>query len=183
MRNLFVALTLVLTLLVAGTVNAACTTAFPTQAKGLMLSGAFQKSHTYKAAFYTSTAAFDATTAAYTATNEVSGTGYTAGGFTLSGLTYGTSGTTQWIDFADLSASNVTFSAASTCVMIYDDTLANSSCTAAGAPYQCCTGSTTGTCTDAALYVGAISSTQPTAGTLTGTFPTPDATNAIVRIQ
>ncbi len=39
---------------------------------------------TIKLALYTSSATLDASTTAYTTTNEVSGTGYTAGGTTLS---------------------------------------------------------------------------------------------------
>ena len=162
---------------------AACTTALPTSAKGNMLAGLFQKGDTYKIAFYTDTATFGASTAQYTATNEVSGTNYTAGGYTLDTLAYGTSGTTFWLDFADEVANTVTFTTASTCVMIYDDTASNSGCTASGAPYPCCSGSGAGTCADAALYIGSITSVQPSAGTLTVTFPAADASNAIVRVQ
>ena len=39
---------------------------------------------TFKIALYTSSASLDATTTAYSVTNEVSGTGYSAGGNTLS---------------------------------------------------------------------------------------------------
>lgn len=39
--------------------------------------------HTFKIALYTSSASLDATTTAYTTSNEVSGTNYDAGGFTL----------------------------------------------------------------------------------------------------
>ena len=42
---------------------------------------------TLKIALYTSSATLGATTSAYTTTNEVSGTGYTAGGATLMRLT------------------------------------------------------------------------------------------------
>lgn len=41
---------------------------------------------TYKIALYTSAATLSKTTTAYSATNEVVGTGYTAGGATLSGF-------------------------------------------------------------------------------------------------
>ena len=41
-------------------------------------------SQTFKVALYTSDATLDATTTVYSTTNEVSGTGYTAGGNTLS---------------------------------------------------------------------------------------------------
>ena len=162
---------------------AACTQAIPTQAKALMLEGAFQKSHTYKIAYYTDTATWSASTTAYSATNEVSGTNYTAGGFTLASNVVAQSGTTAFLDFADNVQSTITFTTASTCAMIYDSSLNNSSCTANITPWNCCTGNGTGTCTNSALWIGTFSSVQPNAGTLTATFPTPDSSNAIVRIQ
>ena len=39
--------------------------------------------HTFKLAMYTNSASFDASTTAYTTSNEVSGSGYSAGGGTL----------------------------------------------------------------------------------------------------
>jgi len=56
---------------------------------------------TIKIALYTSSATLDATTTAYSATNEVSGTGYTAGGNTLTGAVISLDGTTAIVDFAD----------------------------------------------------------------------------------
>ena len=44
--------------------------------------------HTFKLALYTNSASFTAATTDYTTTNEVSGTGYTADGYALTGLTY-----------------------------------------------------------------------------------------------
>lgn len=61
--------------------------------------GTHTSADVYKIALYTSTATLDASTTAYSATNEVSGTGYTAGGATLSGFTTGGSGNTAWLDF------------------------------------------------------------------------------------
>lgn len=58
--------------------------------------------HTFKLSLYDNNASFTAATTDYTATNEVSGTGYTAGGGTLTNITPTTSGTTAFIDFADL---------------------------------------------------------------------------------
>ena len=46
---------------------------------------------TIKIALYTSTASLDATTTAYSSSNEVSGTGYTATGVTLTSATVATS--------------------------------------------------------------------------------------------
>ena len=42
---------------------------------------------TYKLAMYTNSASFDASTTAYTTSNEISGTGYSAGGGTLTNVT------------------------------------------------------------------------------------------------
>ena len=47
--------------------------------------------NTFKLALYTNSASFTASTTAYTATNEVSGTGYSAGGGTLTNVTPTTS--------------------------------------------------------------------------------------------
>jgi len=52
-------------------------------------------------ALYTSSATLDATTTAYTATNEVSGTGYVAGGQALTTVAPTSSGTTAYLDFND----------------------------------------------------------------------------------
>lgn len=162
--------------------DAACTQAISTSAKGNWLGGLFLKADTYKIAFYADAATYSATTAQYSATNEVSGTGYTAGGYTLDSLAYGTASTTYWMDWADEVAATVTFSAASTCAVIYDDTAANTGCTGTGAPWPCCSGAGAGTCADAVLGVFTFTSVQPSAGTLTVTFPTADASNAIIRI-
>lgn len=162
--------------------DAACTQGISTSAKGNWLSGLFLKADTYKIAFYADAATYSASTAQYSATNEVSGTGYSAGGYALDSLAYGTSSTTYWMDFADEVAATVTFSAASTCAVIYDDTAANTSCSASGTPWPCCSGSGAGTCADAVLGVFTFTSVQPSAGTLTVTFPAADASNAIIRI-
>ena len=116
---------------------------------------------TFKIALYTSSATLDATTTAYSATNEVSGTGYTAGGNTLTvtGGAVSTSGTTAYIDFADTTWSTATITARG--AVIYNST-------AAGNPAV------------AALDFGADKTS--TAGDFTVSFPTADASNAIVRI-
>ena len=58
---------------------------------------------TIKIALYTANATLDASTTVYTATNEVSATGYTAGGVTLTGATINTESTTVYIDFDNAS--------------------------------------------------------------------------------
>lgn len=157
--TLFAALTV---LAFGANAYAACTTAIPTSFKKDILDGVHETGDTYKIAFYTDTATYGAATTAYSATNEVSGTGYTAGGYTLDTRASATSGTTAFLDWADEVASTVTFSSAAKCVMIYNDTAAGKN----------------------AVYVGNLaSSVQPTAGTLTVTFPAADASNAIVRVQ
>lgn len=58
---------------------------------------------TIKLALYTSSASLDASTTAYSTSNEVSGTGYSAGGNTLTNVTPTTGGTTAFTDFDDTS--------------------------------------------------------------------------------
>lgn len=113
----------------------------------------------FKLALYTSTATLDATTTAYTSSNETVGTGYTAGGGTLTNVTPTSSGTTAFTDFADLSFTTATITARG--ALIYNDT-------AAGDPSVC------------VLDFGTDKTS--TAGTFTIVFPTADATNAIIRI-
>jgi hypothetical protein len=118
---------------------------------------------TYKLALFTSAATLDATTTDYSTTNEVTGTGYTAGGGTLVNVTPTSSGTTAFTDFNDL-----TFSA--------------STITANGAMiYNTQTGGGSGT-TDAVVILAFGSDKTSTNGDFTIQFPTADATNAIIRI-
>ena len=77
---------------------------------------------TIKIALYTSSATLGASTTAYSATNEVSGTGYTAGGVTLTGATIATSGTTAYVDFNDPEWTSASFTARG--ALIYNDTTA-----------------------------------------------------------
>jgi hypothetical protein len=114
---------------------------------------------TYKLALYDNSAAFTAATTAYTVTNEVSGTGYSAGGGTLTNVTPTSSGTTAFIDFDDLTFSTATITA-------YGALIYNSS--AAGNPAVCILD-----------FGGAKTST---AGDFTIVFPTADSSTAIVRI-
>lgn len=64
-----------------------------------------------KIALYTSSATLSAATTAYSTSNEVSGTGYTAGGNTLSGAAVTLDGTTAIVDFSDTTWSNATITA------------------------------------------------------------------------
>ena len=75
---------------------------------------------TIKIALYTSSASLGASTTAYSTTNEITGTGYTAGGVTLGSTTVATSGTTAYFDAADPSWTSASFTANG--ALIYNDT-------------------------------------------------------------
>ena len=113
----------------------------------------------FKIALYTSSATLGAATTAYSATNEVSGTGYSAGGNTLTNVTPTVSGTTGLTDFADTTWSTATITARG--AVIYNDT-------AAGDP--------------AVVVLDFGADKTSTAGDFTVQFPTADASNAIIRI-
>ena len=114
---------------------------------------------TFKIALYTSSATLDATTTAYSVTNETSGTGYTAGGNTLTVSTTPTSsGTTAFISFNNTTWSTATITARG--ALIYNSSNADKAV--------------------AVLDFG--SDKTSTAGDFTIQFPTADASNAIIRI-
>lgn len=119
--------------------------------------------HTFKIALYTSSANLDASTTNYTTTNEVVGSGYTAGGITLTNVDPTTSGTTAFIDFADVTWSSSTITAAG--ALIYNTT----------------TDGGTGT-TNAVAVISFGGDKTSTNGDFTISFPTADASNAIIRI-
>ena len=79
---------------------------------------------TLKIALYTASADLNESTTVYSATNEVTGTGYVAGGVALTGVTISSSGYTAYVDFAD-----VVFGASVTarCALIYNVTQGNKS--------------------------------------------------------
>ena len=83
--------------------------------------------NTLKIAVYTSSASLGATTTAYATTNEVSGTGYTAGGVTLSSqaVAYDSSNNVAYFDAADPSWSSATITARG--ALIYNNTKSNAS--------------------------------------------------------
>lgn len=64
-----------------------------------------------KMALFLATADLGAGTTVYTTADETSGTGYVAGGKTLTGVTVLTSGTTAYVDFADLTWDPASFTA------------------------------------------------------------------------
>ena len=115
-------------------------------------------SQTFKIALYTSAATLGATTTAYSVTNEVSGTGYTAGGNTLTVVAPTTSGTTAYLDFADTTWATATITARG--ALIYQSGGTNPAV--------------------AVLDFGADKTS--TAGDFTIQFPTANASDAIIRI-
>lgn len=78
---------------------------------------------TFKIALYTSASTISAATTAYTTTNEAVGTGYTAGGATLTSVTPVLDGITVVVDFADVTISTVTLTYRK--ALIYNSTKAN----------------------------------------------------------
>ena len=119
--------------------------------------------HTFKLALFTSSASLGAGTTDYSTSNEASGTGYSAGGGTLTNVTPTTSGTTAFTDFANLTFSTATVTANG--AMIYNTT----------------SGGGSGT-TDAVIILAFGGDKTSTAGDFTIQFPTADASNAIIRI-
>lgn len=113
---------------------------------------------TFKLALYTNSASFTAATTAYTATNEVSGTGYSAGGGTLTNVSPTSSGTTAYTDFADLTFSSATITARG--ALIYNSSASNA----------------------AVVVLDFGADKTSTSGDFTIVFPTADASNAIIRI-
>lgn len=142
----------------------AITQAMATSFKVGILDGVFDfgtgTSQVFKIALYTASATLDATTTAYTTSNEVVGTGYTAGGNTLTVSQVPTStGTTAFLDFADSTWSSATITARG--ALIY---LAN------------------GTTDPAVCVLDFGSDKTSTNGNFTVIFPAADASNAIIRI-
>jgi hypothetical protein len=142
----------------------AITQAMCTSFKVGILDGEFDfgtgTSQTFKIALFTSAATLSAATTAYTTSNEVTGTGYSAGGNTLVVSQVPTStGTTAFIDFADTTWTTATITARG--ALIY---LAN------------------GTTNPAVAVLDFGGDKTSTAGNFTIQFPAADATNAILRI-
>ena len=81
--------------------------------------------NTLKIALYTSSASLGATTSAYTTSNEVSGTGYTAGGATLSSqaVAYDSTNQVAYFDAADPAWSTATITARG--ALIYNNSKSN----------------------------------------------------------
>lgn len=92
-----------------------------TQAKFAALT--YLATGTLKMALYTANADLNASTTAYTTTGEVVGTGYTAGGETLTGVVVAQSGTTAYLDFGNVTWDPAAFTARG--ALIYNTSLGN----------------------------------------------------------
>ena len=119
---------------------------------------------TFKAALYFVSATYGAATTAYSTTGEVtntSGSGYTAGGVTITNgnAPAATGTTTFWTPSANFVWSALTVTTAFDAVLIYNSTQSNR-----------------------AVAVYTFGSQTITAGTLTLTMPTNDATTGLLRI-
>ncbi len=119
---------------------------------------------TFKLALYDNNASFTAATTTFTTTDEVPDSGsYASGGGTLTRIDPTTSGTTAFVDFQDLSFTSATINARG--ALIYNST-------------------PTHTYTNPVVAVLDFGSDKiSTTGTFTIQFPTPDASNAILRIS
>jgi intracellular septation protein A len=116
---------------------------------------------TFKAALYLASATVNAATTAFSSTNEVTGTGYTTGGVTVTfGTVPSTSGTTAFVTpSASIVYSAVTLTTAFDAVLIYNSTQSNK-----------------------AVSVHTFGSQTVTAGTFTLTMPVNDASTGLIRI-
>ena len=116
---------------------------------------------TFYAALYLASATVNASTTVYSVTGEVSGSGYSAGGITVTNATAPTStGTTAfYTPSASLTYSNVTLATAFDAVLMYNSTQSNK-----------------------AVAVYTFGSQTVTAGNFILTMPTNDASTALLRI-
>ena len=114
---------------------------------------------TFKLALYTSDASLGASTTAYTTSNEVSGTGYSAKGNTLTRVNPSLDGTTAITDFSDTTFSSSTITARGALIFNED---------------------TTGDTSVLVLNFGGDKASS--SGDFTISFPAADASNAIIRI-
>ena len=122
---------------------------------------------TFKAALYLTSATVNAATTAYSSTGEVTGTGYTAGGVTVTNATApiatnssATAGVAYWTPSASITYTTVTLTTAFDAVLIYNSTQS-----------------------DKAVSVHTFGSQTITAGTFTLTMPSNTTTTALLRLS
>ena len=121
---------------------------------------------TFKAALYLSSATYNAATTAYSVTGEVSGTGYSAGGVTVTAATpptatnsTATAGVAFFTPSASITYTTVTLTTAFNAVLIYNSTQSNK-----------------------AVAVYTFGDQTITAGTFTLTMPSNTTTTALLRL-
>ena len=121
---------------------------------------------TFKAALYLSSATYNAATTAYSVTGEVSGTGYSAGGVTVTAATpptatnsSATAGVAFFTPSASITYTSVTLTTAFNAVLIYNSTQSNK-----------------------AVAVYTFGDQTITAGTFTLTMPSDTTTTALIRL-
>ena len=121
---------------------------------------------TFKAALYLTSATVNAATTAYSSTNEVTGTGYTAGGVAVTNATAplatnssATAGVAYWTPSASITYTSVTLTTAFDAVLIYNSTQSNK-----------------------AVSVHTFGSQTITAGTFTLTMPSNTTSTALLRL-
>ena len=112
--------------------------------------------YTYKIALYNANASLDENTTVYTTDNEASGTGYSAGGATLTKVSPALSGDTAVVTFQPVTWNPASFTTRG--ALIYNST------------------------TNAAVAVLNFGEDKTTTTTFTITFPVANANNAIIRI-
>jgi hypothetical protein len=115
--------------------------------------------YTYKIALYTAFATLNSDTLAYTTTNEITGTGYTAGGKVLTVIppSFSNPDYTAFVSFLPAIWNPASFTTRG--ALIYNST------------------------TNAAVCVLNFGSDKTTTGTFTVQFPTANATDAIIRVS
>lgn len=121
---------------------------------------------TFKAALYLTSATVNASTTAYSASNEVSGTGYVAGGVTVTNAnavtatnSSATAGVAYWTPSASITYTTVTLATAFDTVLLYNSTQNNT-----------------------AVSVHTFGSQTVTAGTFILTMPSNSTTTALLRL-
>jgi hypothetical protein len=122
---------------------------------------------TFKAALYLTSSTINASTTVYTSTGEVTGTGYTPGGVTVTNATApiatnssATAGVAYWTPSASITYTTVTLSTAFDAVLIYNSSQS-----------------------DKAVSVHTFGSQTITAGTFTLTMPSSTTTTALLRLS
>ncbi len=121
---------------------------------------------TFKGALYLASATIDAATTVYSSTGEVTGTGYSAGGVTVTNANpptatnaSSTAGVAYWTPSASLTYTSVTLTTAFDAVLIYNSSQSNK-----------------------AVSVHTFGSQTITAGTFTLTMPASTTTTALLRL-